>query len=826
MGITRGIKSYIGGGEYEGTNSTSESPSNLHLEHTWSTPKCTHRFDLGMVSTNTGASGMSLPTNSSVDSEELSLLVSELQELGYDAIRFASYRTAAKLRFIQTRSKFILIDIFNVIEAIREHGLNAMDPYAILTVPKIESVVTSLYVNLNKRLPFGQQVDVTSCARYLLSWMLIAYDNDGCGRGLRVFQIKVFLSTLCSGKLLDKLRYVFSQISDENGNLVLGRFSEYLQEVLALPAMVLEAPTFGYTEGLASSIFTFSEGTTSINVNCFLDAILDPGPPCICWLTVLHSMAAISSLNHGIKCSICQVNNIQGFRYKCTQCPNFNMCQNCYWQGKSAGNHLATHEVKEYSTTKTGGKSFRNSFRKSLRCVPDKSKKMPKFPEQERPLNLAHIVPPSPLPSHNGFPMYDPLDAYSDQKMFVMELGQGPPNKTGSCYSDSVSESDEEHRLIARYTARLASENKYPPAPTYKHSRTMSQTSMSFYDTTQTQREMIAQLEARNREIMREIARLRAQQEMEYMSGEPTGPILMEELQALRYHKSELEEKLTNLQDSRQHLMGQLEGLMKLLKAQQITPKSTPTSSPRSTKSPPMSIYTHPGSSSVPLTVHRSAPATPHHSETFTSLTGELRSAYSTENDFSSAHIVTSGSYLNNSGSRSLRNDLLLAADSVTNAMSTLVKELNSGSDEENNEEGQLMKSLEFEASDEDIKRAALWQKEMDQRYQEDANYLAELRARRLSGENGCQAASFDRDVATHLFEKAGARPPQVNVDEDAFEELYDDFNPDDICPRLSGFPTDDESYVRTDDEDSYIKTDDEGGGTDWEDGLKRWINR
>ena len=59
----------------------------------------------------------------------------------------------------------------------------------------------------------------------------------------------------------------------------------------------------------------------------------------------------------------------------------------------------------------------------------------------------------------------------------------------------------------------------------------------------------------------------RSQQEMEFMRAETSpGPILMEELQALRYHKSELEEKLTNLQDSRQQLMGQLEGLMKLLK--------------------------------------------------------------------------------------------------------------------------------------------------------------------------------------------------------------------------------------------------------------------
>jgi len=51
-----------------------------------------------------GTSTMNLPTNSSVDSEDLSILVQELRELGFDAIRFASYRTAAKLRFIQKKS--------------------------------------------------------------------------------------------------------------------------------------------------------------------------------------------------------------------------------------------------------------------------------------------------------------------------------------------------------------------------------------------------------------------------------------------------------------------------------------------------------------------------------------------------------------------------------------------------------------------------------------------------------------------------------------------------------------------------------------------------
>jgi len=48
---------------------------------------------------------------------------------------------------------------------------------------------------------------------------------------------------------------IFSLISDASGCLVLSRFSEYLQEVLALPSMVLESPTFGYTDGLAMTIF-------------------------------------------------------------------------------------------------------------------------------------------------------------------------------------------------------------------------------------------------------------------------------------------------------------------------------------------------------------------------------------------------------------------------------------------------------------------------------------------------------------------------------------------------------------------------------------------
>ena len=36
-----------------------------------------------------------------------------------------------------------------------------------------------------------------------------------------------------------------------------------------------------------------------------------------------------SNIHPGIFCSNCGMKNIIGIRYKCTMCPNFNLCENC-----------------------------------------------------------------------------------------------------------------------------------------------------------------------------------------------------------------------------------------------------------------------------------------------------------------------------------------------------------------------------------------------------------------------------------------------------------------------------------------------------------------
>ncbi|XP_056640992.1 dystrobrevin beta isoform X2 [Diorhabda sublineata] len=675
-------------------------------------------------------------------------LIHEMSAHNFDLIRFASYRTATKLRFIQKKVSLHAVDIWNVIEAFREQGLHALEPSQELSVARLETLLCSLYHSLNKRAPPTQQAHVDVCVSLLLNWILAAYATvDNVGK-IRVFSIKVALATLCAGKLMDKLRYIFSQISDSNGLLLQWRFNEYLQEVLALPAAVYESPTFNYTDSLANTIFN---PNAKVTVNDFLDTMMfDPGPPALVWLPLLHRLANVENVIHPVQCDACQRENFTGFRYRCQKCPHYTLCQDCFWRGRVSSPHILEHQVKEYASF-SPSKTIGQSLRKSFRCVPDKQKNnLPRFPEQpEKTLNLSHIVPPSPIPSHNGFP---------DGNFSAFD-------GTGSLDSRSTARSldsarDDEHRLIARYAAKLAEEARSGMG------RVPSEACLGM-DSTRAQRELINQLEAKNREIMREIARLRRQQELESSGHSADNPVLMNELRALRMRKDELETHLTTLQDSRRQLMMQLEGLMKMLKNHQSSPRSTPNSSPRSTKSPPLlpgvQPTTQPNPRSAPqtpigmppCTMANSVPAVsqtvqnnqhlphsqgiitgnreqinslPHergyNNDSLTGVGGDVRSAFGGSSNIN----LGNGNGTPGSVGRSLRNDLLVAADSVTNAMSTLVRELNS-EPSSRPEASAIRKPIDFE-DDGDEESDGGWQQELQRRYAQEANFMAELRAR------------------------------------------------------------------------------------------------
>ncbi|XP_017599027.1 PREDICTED: dystrobrevin beta isoform X2 [Corvus brachyrhynchos] len=405
-------------------------------------------------------------------------LFMEMRAQNFDVIRLSTYRTACKLRFVQKRCNLHLVDIWNMIEAFRDNGLNTLDHNTEINVSRLETIISSIYYQLNKRLPSTHQISVEQSISLLLNFMIAAYDSEGHGK-LTVFSVKAMLATMCGGKILDKLRYIFSQISDSNGLMIFSKFDQFLREVLKLPTAVFEGPSFGYTEHS-------------------------------CW--------------------------------------------------------------------KSPAKKLSHAISKSLGCVPSREPPRPLFPEQpEKPLDLAHIVPPRPVSNMNeamvthvssGAPTPtkrcqrsspDPArDEHALIATFVRHL------RSGARVLDSPGRLDEEHRLIARYAARLAAEAGSAPRPP-------ADLAFSF-DANKQQRQLIAELENKNREILQEIQRLRLEHEQ---ASQPTpekaqqNPTLLAELRLLRQRKDELEQRMSALQESRRELMVQLEGLMKLLKEEE-----------------------------------------------------------------------------------------------------------------------------------------------------------------------------------------------------------------------------------------------------------------
>ncbi|XP_047381883.1 dystrobrevin alpha isoform X6 [Sciurus carolinensis] len=705
-------------------------------------------------------------------------LFAEMRAQDLDRIRLSTYRTACKLRFVQKKCNLHLVDIWNVIEALRENALNNLDPNIELNVARLEAVLSTIFYQLNKRMPTTHQIHVEQSISLLLNFLLAAFDPEGHGK-ISVFAVKMALATLCGGKIMDKLRYIFSMISDSSGVMVYGRYDQFLREVLKLPTAVFEGPSFGYTEQSARSCFSQQKKVT---LNGFLDTLMsDPPPQCLVWLPLLHRLANVENVFHPVECSYCHSESMMGFRYRCQQCHNYQLCQDCFWRGHAGGSHSNQHQMKEYTSWKSPAKKLTNALSKSLSCASSREPLHPMFPDQpEKPLNLAHIVPPRPVTSMNdtlfshsvpssGSPFITrsspPKDSEVEQNKMLARAAPALLKGKGiqyslnvadrladehvliglyvnmlrnnpSCMLESSNRLDEEHRLIARYAARLAAESS-SSQPTQQRSAP----DISFtIDANKQQRQLIAELENKNREILQEIQRLRLEHEQ---ASQPTpekaqqNPTLLAELRLLRQRKDELEQRMSALQESRRELMVQLEGLMKLLKEEELKQGTQGAGSPRSSPS-------HTISRPIPMPIRSASTcSTPTHApqDSLTGVGGDVQEAFA------------------QSSRRNLRNDLLVAADSITNTMSSLVKELNSevGSETDSNVDSEFART-QFE----DLVPSPTSEKA----------FLAQIHARKPGYIHGGATTSTMRsDIVTEDGDPY-VRPEDENYENDSVRQL------------------------------------------------------
>lgn len=157
-----------------------------------------------------------------------------------------------------------------------------------------------MYTNLNKRLPLSQQLaHIDSCVHSVISWLLYVYNSTNFT--IRFSSFRVVLILLCTGKLVDKMRHLFtfclwtSSSSTTTNTLKFSQIDDLLHEILALPHALQEISYSAYCKNYAQLIFANS--SSPISVNDFLDLLIynNTKSNCLQWLVLFHRLISVEN---------------------------------------------------------------------------------------------------------------------------------------------------------------------------------------------------------------------------------------------------------------------------------------------------------------------------------------------------------------------------------------------------------------------------------------------------------------------------------------------------------------------------------------------------
>jgi tRNA(Met) C34 N-acetyltransferase TmcA len=70
---------------------------------------------------------------------------------------------------------------------------------------RLEVILTNMYKQLNKRLSIAQHINIETMSLLLTSWLLNLFDSQKINK-IKLFSLKIALTTLCSGRLIDKIK--------------------------------------------------------------------------------------------------------------------------------------------------------------------------------------------------------------------------------------------------------------------------------------------------------------------------------------------------------------------------------------------------------------------------------------------------------------------------------------------------------------------------------------------------------------------------------------------------------------------------------------------
>ncbi|ROL47048.1 Utrophin [Anabarilius grahami] len=261
-------------------------------------------------------------------------------------VRFSAYRTAMKIRRLQKALCLDLLDLSVAQSMFQQHKLTVNSQQ--LTVPEVINCLTSVYDGLEQE--HKDLVNVPLCVDMCLNWLLNVYDTGRSGK-IRVLSMKIGLLSLCKGHLEEKYKCLFNQVSSAGETCDQRQLGLLLHDAIQIPRQLGEVAAFGGSniEPSVRSCFQHVTNKVELEPRQFIDW-MRLEPQSMVWLPVLHRVAAAETAKHQAKCNICKEFPIVGFRYRSLKHFNYDVCQSCFFSGRTAKGHKLNYPMVEYCT--------------------------------------------------------------------------------------------------------------------------------------------------------------------------------------------------------------------------------------------------------------------------------------------------------------------------------------------------------------------------------------------------------------------------------------------------------------------------------------------
>ncbi|XP_052025807.1 utrophin isoform X2 [Apodemus sylvaticus] len=496
-------------------------------------------------------------------------------------VRFSAYRTAIKIRRLQKALCLDLLELNTTNEVFKQHKLNQNDQ--LLSVPDVINCLTTAYDGLEQL--HKDLVNVPLCVDMCLNWLLNVYDTGRTGK-IRVQSLKIGLMSLSKGLLEEKYRCLFKEVAGPTEMCDQRQLGLLLHDAIQVPRQLGEVAAFGGSniEPSVRSCFQQNNNKPEISVKEFIDW-MHLEPQSMVWLPVLHRVAAAETAKHQAKCNICKECPIVGFRYRSLKHFNYDVCQSCFFSGRTAKGHKLHYPMVEYCIPTTSGEDVRD-FTKVLKNKFRSKKYFAKHPRLgylpvqtvlegdnlETPITLISMWPEHYDPSQSPQLFHD--DTHSRIEQYATRLAQ-MERTNGSFLTDSSSTTgsvEDEHALIQQYCQTLGGES--PVSQPQSPAQILK--SVEREERGELER-IIADLEEEQRNLQVEYEQLKEQHLRRGLPvGSPPDSIvsphhtsedseLIAEAKLLRQHKGRLEARMQILEDHNKQLESQLHRLRQLL---------------------------------------------------------------------------------------------------------------------------------------------------------------------------------------------------------------------------------------------------------------------